>query len=753
MGFKVTIGDVPAGVEAFNLFPDPFFQDTGVVYMVPYSAGEPNPTGAPGGYLIPNSSVSGETIYLFSSSRTVAGARPEDAIISPQAGDFVSAKVSVELYDPGTFNMSLGLVPLGSSGEWYVLATSTGNTATLVADSVPVPPGVVGRPSVLAISLGGPPLSGGVIDTGLLFSTSELPSPPQVFSGDTSDTSNVTYSWSGTPYRSRTIRVENAVGLGTQRAYEVFNFDVQEDATPLAAGDSSGQVGTISFNLGIPDPDIVPNHPINRFGEAHLIGERVRLEDSRKGFTLGRVSSVSRAGSQVISVSALARLGELNVYGVQAPPFIGTLEDAFQTYLGLANVQSGFFVDPSVATRSVVFPGWNGELWFNLKRMAAAVDCDISLVSGVILLRPIRAREVTRGRDLDRTSSAGGGSLAQFIEVYQYNNRAVSNELVYPPGGWTEEVSVINVNAGETVEEVIELSASVSSVSQPVMQTFVARDYAASSVYTVTGDDGLPITPEAWAATGGSLSVSINPDTTSLTVTVTAPQTLPNKDGAPIGVYSISLSSEESTGRYSTLRLVGSGVAFDKQLKRIPTGVGSRETATEVGVTIDNPFISTAADMYRTALRAVSEFNGTARRVSGSVSSVNRRGDSGSITLKTYAQIQTLHSGKTYAQVQTLWAGKTYLEIQNSLNSEQNSLFENQVFGNVSGARVWDRSTRRWYRIRSATLNADMITFEADDDLLHSDVAPALSGQTYAQVQTGFQDFAHRQVESIGVPQ
>jgi len=538
------------------------------------------------------------------------------------------------------------------------------------------------------------------------------------------------------------------------RDYEAQDFRVQEAATPLAAGDSSGSVGTISFSIPQPDPDIAPNHPINLYGVNYLLKKHVRLDDTRKGFSLGRISSVQRSlNSALINVTALSRLGELNVYNVQANPFVGTLDDAFQYYMSLANVTFDFATDPSVATKPVVFPGWGGELWYHLKQMAAAVDCDVSLVSGVILLRPIRARVATRGRDMDRNFQSGGGNLAQSIEVIQYNNRPITNTLVYPIGGWSEEVSTINVNSGETVEQILELSASVTSIQQPVMQTFVSRDYSASSVFTVVGDDGLPITPTQWTNFGGSLRVDVNQNTTSLTVTITAPTGIPNKDGNEIGVYGIALSSDESTGRYSTLRIVGSGVAFNKKSVLIPTGVTPSETATEIGVTIDNPFLSEADEVYRTGLRAVRGYNGTAMSISGTVVAVNQLGDTGELVLKTYGEVQTSYAGMTYGQVQTLNAGQTYTQVQEAFNTGADELFENQVFGNVNGARIWDKYSARWYRIRNGTLPPGGIQFDAEDDLTHGDNQQFLQGLTYANVQTRYTGLTYNEVDLRGLRQ
>ena len=534
--------------------------------------------------------------------------------------------------------------------------------------------------------------------------------------------------------------------------YEPTDFSVQEDSTPLAAGDSSGQVGTITFSIPQPDPDVQPNHPINVYGPNILVDQAVRLADTRKGFTLGTVTKVQKnRRSGLIQVTARSRLGDLNVFNVQADPFVGSLDDAFEYYLSLANITTDFFVDPVIATTPVVFPGWNGELWYNLKQMTAALDCDISLVSGIILLRRIRARTATRGRDLERLFDVGGGTLAQFIEVYQYNNRPITNELVYPPGGWSEDVTTINVNAGETITEDLELSASVVSIQQPTMQTFVSRDHNSSSVFTVVGDDGLPIDPTAWADHGGSLTVTINPDTTSLSVRITAPTGLPNKNGQEIGVYGISLSSDESTGRYSTLRILGTGVAFNKQSRLVPTGITPSESATEIGVTIDNPFLSTSDEVNRAGARAVRAYNGSAMRISGTVVAINRLGDDGALTLRTYDFVQNLYSGLTYGDVQTLLSGKTYLEVQNELNAGLENEFENQVFGNVAGARIWDEMSKRWYRIRSATPVAASISFTAEDDLIHSDIEGFYTGLTYDDVQNTNAGLTYRQVDLKGM--
>lgn len=578
---------------------------------------------------------------------------------------------------------------------------------------------------------------------------------------------------------------------------EASDYSLDESSSPLSAGDSTGSVGSFTVTVPIPDPDIplatnlaedlgfgygvgpygagpygglsgetpVRNSPwliLRELGPQILLDKSIRVFDSRKGFTLGTItgSNLSLDGGN-IQLSGVSRLSQLNVYGIQAEPFIGTLEQAFEYYLDLADISTGLFVDSSVASRPVVFPGWAGELWYYLKMMAAAQDCDISLVSGIILLRPIRVRVATTGRDMTRSISAGSNTLAQSVEIYLYNNRPITDELVYPPGGWSPEVEVLNVNAGETSEYTLELSASLSSLQSPVMQTFVSETHSSSSVYTVVAEDGLPVSPQAWSDYGGSLTVEISPETNTLLVTLVGPEGLPLSSGSSAAQnFSIALGSDTTGNRYSTLRLVGTGVAYDRVKKRVRTGVPASRTSTEVGVTIDNPFISTVNDLYRTGTRAAKQYAGASLTLSGSVTALNRRGDSGQATYPTYGDVQLaisseLGAGASYADVEGYYASlslTTYSSVQAYWFEEFQDDNIDQVFGNAQGARVWDAKTRRWYRVRNANLSPASIGIQtADDDLIFEDVSGYYAGQTYESVQSVLDPFDYREVEMLGL--
>jgi len=539
------------------------------------------------------------------------------------------------------------------------------------------------------------------------------------------------------------------------RTYECEDYSVQEDSTPLSVGDSSGGVGTITLTLVLPDPDIERDDPFWLYGPEWFIGEAVTLTDTRKGFTLGTVDGCDRDDvSARATITCLSRLSELNVFNINAQPFVGTLENAFEYYLELAGITTDLFVDATIASRSVVFPGFTGELWLRLKQMAAAQDCDISLVSGIILLRPVRERVAERGRDITRSSSTQSGSLAQTVEVYWYDTSEITDELVYPPGGWTPEVEVLNVNAGETAEYQLELSASVSSIQTPTMGTFVAQDYDASSVYTVVADDGLPVNPTQWANNGGSVTITINPDTTTLTVNLVGATDITTVSGEPSKSFSLALASATSGSRYSTLRIVGTGVAYNRTLRTFRTGVPASKTATVVGETLDNTFLNDLDSAMRAGVRAAKRWTGVVPSITGTVSAINRRGDSGVASYPTYGAVQTEIEAElttpAYDDVETWYVTAqsldTYGDIRTYWFETVQDDYANQVFGNVSGARVWDAKRRRWYRIRSGTLTPGGIGFtQADDDLLHSDLETLYTALTYGDVEALKTDMTYQQ--------
>lgn len=482
----------------------------------------------------------------------------------------------------------------------------------------------------------------------------------------------------------------DGTGLEVLYVLDATDYSVEIDATPLDSASSVGAVGSFSATVVKPQS---PTHPLNALPPEALLRFRIEVSPSTEwGSLTGNVTSVSEAGEgYLLQIDAASDLANLNSYNVQAQPQSGKpLWQIIQYYLTLGgDLPEGVSITftPGQSLQQVVsVPGWSGELWFHLKQLCAAFEVELVFKDKEILVRPSRSfavedtphiltNHVTRGQN------TSGTSLARYVEVYQYNSAPIqAGEIVYPPGGWSEDVEVLSVPAGEYLEQTLDLSASLSSLQAPVMVTSVGRDEPAAlaqriSRYTIVGDDDFPIQPAQWTASGGLIEFEIGEDTRTIIVKMRGATGIFMDDGRECQNFSLALSSGN---RYSTLRIYGQGVSFNRELFRVPTGVDERLTGTEVGVTIDNTFISSRDQSMSAAVRAAVPFSGYNPQVTGSFA---------------------------------------------------------ENFG-----EIWptDRINRdgRPYRVISTSNSPGMIDWVGEDDLRILDIQEKIDGLTYAQVQS-----------------
>lgn len=520
-------------------------------------------------------------------------------------------------------------------------------------------------------------------------------------------------------------------------------YRVTESSMPLAGGDSSGAIGTI--DLDIQEPRAIP-HPYL------LVEKSLDFIDTNRGSTIGTIRTVesNRGSTAPWRLTANTRLGEFNIE-VQVLPYTGTLEGAFIYYCSLANIDTDIVVDAAIASKPVNFPGWNGNLWNHMKMMATAMATDLNLISNYVVLRPVRQFVALTDRDTSGQATLDGKRLAQKQEVIWYDTRYVSSGLIYPVDGWNPEVRVLSVNAGQTVETTLETNSSIFSLSQPVAQASVAPNYSASSVYTVVGDDNIVIQPSQWEAYGGSLTVSISPDTRSIIVKMTGAHDLVQINGQPMKTFRIALSAGTSDSTYSTLRIVGESIEMNQKSLILPTGVEPWRTGQEFAPTVDNPFLNNLDDAYSAAVRGARRYSGKVFSLSTTVTAVNKRGETGAANYPPYSYVQGIWDDLTYGEVKTLNAGFTYADRKEALYDSVQNSFDNQVFGNIVGARKFDRSSSRWYRVRDATTEWGSMNIEADDDLTLGDMQVRFEGMTYGEVKTHYAGLSYFEANLMGV--
>lgn len=505
----------------------------------------------------------------------------------------------------------------------------------------------------------------------------------------------------------------------------LISYSVTEDSSPVDPSDTSGGTGQFSFSVM---EDESPN------GSILLHGDSAQIVDQSNGRTTGNVNGLATSGGTdakagITQVTADSRLNILNS-SKTAQPFNGTLGDAFRYYLSLCDITTGVVVDNGLETIPVVFKGWVGNVWDAInKQLAPAFGAEVSLVSNNVVFRPIRLRKAITTKADSFTWNVTNQDLAQSVEIYNYNTAVVTDTLVYPKGGWNDEVQVYS-GSGAASTYNIPVDFSLTSLKQPLPQLTVAKTYSGpDSVYSASGGDGIPIPIAQWVEAGGNISVAIGADLESIDLTITWP-TLPAEIPAP---YSIAVSSGTSNS-YSTLRIVGSGIAFNKELINFGTGISAIKSQREVGATIDNPFYTDLARTTTGGYAAANKWGRPNQTIGFSATVINRKGEKGTENYPTWDFVQSQWNGQTYADFDAYWVGFTYNDVDSYYLSLVQDNFDNQAFGNVGGARVKFRQA--YYRIRSASVTPTGVSGSAEFDTIMDDVQDLWDGYTYSDFDT-----------------
>jgi hypothetical protein len=540
------------------------------------------------------------------------------------------------------------------------------------------------------------------------------------------------YAWSGTTDNSvstltlnvpepeaqaqqvsaQVVPVPNPVIPRVLKPLYLKDFSAQEDSTPLYPSDSSGGAGTMS--LSVDENGDTP----------YLLDAEIDLVDPSQGTTRGTIRGIA-SDNTATSLSADSRMALLNV-NRNAAAAIGTLQDALTYYYNICGITDGFVIEESIRDLPVTFLGFSGNVWEELKRIGAVLGIEFSLISNNIVARPIRQNVSENYRDSSRSWSYDTSQKAQSVEIYKYTVTEVANGLVY--NGYAENQTPLVIDAGETAEFTIPFDGSLISIDQPIFTTTIGPGDPGFSAYNASGNDNLPITQGQWEAQGGNLSVAISDDTRSIVVTITAPFE------TQYSPYRIGVSDDETP--YSTLRLHGSALLYQKELHTYHTAVDPDRVSREVGATVDSPYIQTDQQLLDAAMGELRYWGGNRRAINVATRGINRLGDNGSYAYATFADFDTWWNdaipGATFGDFDTdapVTFGDTFGEHDEWWIEEVQDDFANQAFGNVAGARVYTDSNV--HRIRTATTTPEGITYTAWEDSIFSDHDALWDGATF----------------------
>lgn len=502
------------------------------------------------------------------------------------------------------------------------------------------------------------------------------------------------------------------MGVKINDLTNLTSYQVSEEASPIDPSSFSGGVGQLTFDID------------SRVFTPRMLDKGVTLEDGARGKFAAKISDIAPSESGLSNVTATSALGAMNSWR-RVLPYNGTL-GGYVRYLlnAVGYTDASLHVDPSIDARAVVCPGFLGNVWDFTKQFLAVQQVEIALVFNRVVVRPFRTVVASESRRFTHNLKYTKPETAEAVEVAWYNHRWGTQVEFYPGDG--DSSSSITVESGEEVTQVFEVSGSVQSLNQPVVQDFVFnRSYAGTNgVYSITGSDNLPVPAAQWRARGGRLEVQPGDSPNQIKVFVRGAEI---DDLAP---FQISMSAG-SGSNYNSLHITGTGVVSLRDTLLFRTGEAVGSSGSEVGTTVDNPFISSRGQAITAALYAAKNFNGPIVTLDGSAYSLNDTGVDDEFVAASIGDFNITNSTTTIAQFNAEYAGNSINSFNTIWQNYINNRFEAQFFGQGIGARIVEDNAI--YRIVSTTTTPTRVDYSATMDSTVGDFNASNSGKTIAQ--------------------
>lgn len=337
---------------------------------------------------------------------------------------------------------------------------------------------------------------------------------------------------------------------------DIASFSYSEEVNSIEPSKISGGSGQVTVSSRAGNFSVADG--------LNFIDTQLSLTDSDLGTVPFKVTNITKDMSGMVSITGETLAEQLNVE-VTAPPHNGTLKAAIDAYCALAGVVPQYDANIStlLTSRSVAFIGWKGNLWEHLKMLCAGVSAstgshipfEMYVSSGVLRFRRALVDTISLSEyETDRSIKIDSGNLANGIEMYNYNTSYKVNGLVQEQdrgnsgsGDQTDpsnplklhpaSTDVISVNAGETVEKIIKVNATLTGIAAPQavdasVNTYPPDDPWNRSRYTVYGSNNEPLPAATWNGMGGSVTLSLTEEPDEIKIVVKAPAK-PQADTTP----------------------------------------------------------------------------------------------------------------------------------------------------------------------------------------------------------------------------
>lgn len=493
---------------------------------------------------------------------------------------------------------------------------------------------------------------------------------------------------------------------------EIVGYTASESASPINLNDLQGGVGRLDFTV-VEDA--------SRDGTILLPGQPFMITDPYAGAIRGVVDEVSVIDEAGASVTGSPHLLPL-VAERAAPAYSGSLGGALNMYIDLAADPGDIpiQIDPEIAAKQVALAGWTGEVWEQIKKLAAIQQFEIAAVADATVVRKLRTRWLEVGKYTSLRTSTGGGEAAREVEVHYYNTEWRNSEQIHPnPETSITDRPIISAEAGETVVTNVPVNMWIGTLQQPNHVLTLPWDYTSdTSVYSVVDKEGDPVTPGDWANGGGMVSFEIGADGRSVDITVRGMIT---NHRAP---YRIASSSQDREYQFPALYIAASGVHFDEQVMSTRTGANEQYLPVDSVVVIDEPMVSTRDEAAAVMMNAALALAGEVQSLEAGSTAVNRRGETGEIVYPSFGEFDAAHPTETFGDFDAIWGTETFGDFDAAQAELVAGNFESQAFGGIGGARARYRDAI--YRAVDATVMPGSFHWTAMEDTTFGDFDSAM---------------------------
>lgn len=479
-----------------------------------------------------------------------------------------------------------------------------------------------------------------------------------------------------------------------QRPFDIIDYGVSEDVTPLVPGEG-GSIPNLTLSARA-----IETGPLSKRNVAALNGS-LRLIDTTqmpgifkgRGVFLGK-NATTRTADGELTVTASSILEAFNQEIIAEALFdpATTVGSAFRYYASLVGIpETGINVDSDYDLLPFVAPRWEGNAWTYLMDFCVAVGCELSMRADIITLHAPRLRTLISENVEQAEVSTAAPTVADRIEVINYNTERSLGRVVYTATG------TFSVEGGGITEAVLDYdNANLSKINYPEARQYITAVETGESVgqYVVYDSENTLVDPAWWRSAGGRITAEIGKEPGTIDLTIFGALGSGQFTQNYVGPFTIGEYKDGTLG--PGLVLTGDGV-FTNPVP-VPVYTGSPAARTEAAPdTVDNVFLSTHDLAYQRGLSAA------------------------------------------------MRAGGLDVELSAFMPFDL-TIKDGQEFGVIPGSRVQIKDNI--FRITTVSYSLDGIEFSAKSDMLFSDVFDVY-GDTFDEVNLRYEGLSFNDYNAV----